>query len=106
MLTRIKREPVSEKSARMSGVQKDGDPGVPEDGKNRNFPPLGRAGDGRAGWERSLFIASIGPSNVHPTNIDWLMHADYRLHFLGWHLYRARSVDAADPARRRSSSGR
>ena len=34
-------------------------------------------------------IASIGPSNVHPTNIDWLMHADYRLHFLGWHLYRA-----------------
>ena len=35
------------------------------------------------------FIASIGPWNVHPTNIDWLMHADYRLHFLGWHLYRA-----------------
>ena len=34
-------------------------------------------------------IASLGPSIVHPTNIDWLMHADYRLHFLGWHLYRA-----------------
>ena len=34
-------------------------------------------------------IASLGPSVVHPTNIDWLMHADYRLHFLGWHLYRA-----------------
>lgn len=35
------------------------------------------------------FIASMGASNVHPGNIDWLMHADYRLHFLGWHLYRA-----------------
>jgi hypothetical protein len=30
----------------------------------------------------------LGPSLVDPTNIDWLMHADYRLHFLGWHLYR------------------
>src|SRR4029450_9307373 len=30
----------------------------------------------------------LGPSLVNPTNIDWLMHADYRLHFLGWHLYR------------------
>jgi hypothetical protein len=36
-----------------------------------------------------FFIASMGASNVHPTNIDWLMHADFRLHFLGWHLYRA-----------------
>jgi len=32
--------------------------------------------------------ACLGPSLVNPTNIDWLMHADYRLHFLGWHLYR------------------
>jgi hypothetical protein len=31
----------------------------------------------------------LGPSLVDPTNIDWLMHADYRLHFLGWHLYRS-----------------
>ena len=30
----------------------------------------------------------LGPSLVNPTNVDWLMHADYRLHFLGWHLYR------------------
>ena len=30
----------------------------------------------------------LGPSLVDPSNIDWLMHADYRLHFLGWHLYR------------------
>lgn len=36
-----------------------------------------------------FFIASMGAVNVHPTNIDWLMHADFRLHFLGWHLYRA-----------------
>jgi hypothetical protein len=33
-------------------------------------------------------IASLGPANVHPTNIEWLMHADFRLHFLGWHLFR------------------
>lgn len=35
------------------------------------------------------FIASMGAAKVHPANIDWLMHADYALHFLGWHLYRA-----------------
>lgn len=30
----------------------------------------------------------LGPSLVNPTNLEWLMHGDYRLHFLGWHLYR------------------
>ncbi|MGQ0735337.1 MAG: DUF6311 domain-containing protein [Acidobacteriota bacterium] len=32
--------------------------------------------------------ACLGPSLVDPRYIDWLMHGDYRLHFLGWHLYR------------------
>jgi hypothetical protein len=31
---------------------------------------------------------SLGPSVVDPTQYEWLMHADYALHFLGWHLYR------------------
>lgn len=31
--------------------------------------------------------ACLGPLVV-PTNYEWLMHGDYGLHFLGWHLYR------------------
>jgi uncharacterized protein DUF6311 len=30
----------------------------------------------------------LGPSLIDPTNVEWLMHADYRLHFLGFHLFR------------------
>ena len=36
----------------------------------------------------AVMTVCLGPALVDPTNIDWLMHADYRLHFLGWHLYR------------------
>jgi hypothetical protein len=35
-----------------------------------------------------LMCLALGPSLVDPTNIEWLMHGDYALHFLGWHLYR------------------
>jgi hypothetical protein len=34
------------------------------------------------------FAIALGPPLVNPTNIDWLMHGDFALHFLGWHLYR------------------
>ena len=34
------------------------------------------------------FTACLGPSQVDPTNIDWLMRGDFGLHFLGFHLYR------------------
>jgi hypothetical protein len=30
----------------------------------------------------------LGPSVVDPRNYEWLMHGDYLLHFMGWHLYR------------------
>ena len=36
----------------------------------------------------AIMTAALGPSLVDPTNIEWLMHHDYRLHHLGWHLYR------------------
>lgn len=32
--------------------------------------------------------ACLGPSIVDPRSFEWLMHGDYGLHFLGWHLYR------------------
>jgi hypothetical protein len=35
-----------------------------------------------------LMTASLGVSIVDPTSTEWLMHADYRLHFLGFHLFR------------------
>ena len=31
--------------------------------------------------------AALGPSIVDPRRYEWLMHGDYALHFLGWHLY-------------------
>ena len=36
----------------------------------------------------ATMTVALGPSLVDPTNIEWLMHHDYRLHHLGWHLYR------------------
>ena len=36
----------------------------------------------------ATMTATLGPSLVDPTNVEWLMHHDYRLHHLGWHLYR------------------
>jgi Family of unknown function (DUF6311) len=36
----------------------------------------------------ALMTAALGPSVVDPTHFEWLMHGDYALHFLGWHLYR------------------
>lgn len=59
--------------------------------------PANRGTDGFPGWfvpaiaglaGAVFLIASLGPAAIHPTNIDWLMHADFRLHFLGWHLFR------------------
>jgi hypothetical protein len=35
-----------------------------------------------------VMTALLGPSVVHPANVDWLMRGDFSLHFLGWHLYR------------------
>jgi hypothetical protein len=35
-----------------------------------------------------VMTAALGPSVVHPANIDWLMRGDFSLQFLGWHLYR------------------
>jgi hypothetical protein len=35
-----------------------------------------------------LMAAALGPTIVNPTQFEWLMHGDYGLHFLGWHLYR------------------
>jgi hypothetical protein len=35
-----------------------------------------------------VMTAALGPSVVHPGNVDWLMRGDFSLHFLGWHLYR------------------
>ena len=31
--------------------------------------------------------SALGPSIVDPRRFEWLMHGDYALHFLGWHLY-------------------
>jgi hypothetical protein len=36
----------------------------------------------------TVMTASLGWSVVNPTRYEWLMHGDYGLHFLGWHLYR------------------
>jgi hypothetical protein len=36
----------------------------------------------------AIMTATLGLALVDPTNIEWLMHHDYRLHHLGWHLYR------------------
>lgn len=33
-----------------------------------------------------LFIA--GPRIISPTEIDWVMQLDWRIHFLGWHIFR------------------
>ena len=35
-----------------------------------------------------VFTAVLGPTAVHPGNIDWVMRGDYGVHFLGWHLFR------------------
>jgi hypothetical protein len=36
-----------------------------------------------------VMTAALGPSVVHPANIDWLMRGDFSQQFLGWHLYRS-----------------
>ena len=36
----------------------------------------------------TVMTASLGWSVVNPTSYEWLMHGDFGLHFLGWHLYR------------------
>jgi hypothetical protein len=35
-----------------------------------------------------FMTVALGPAIVDPTQFEWLMHGDYALHFLGWHLYR------------------
>jgi hypothetical protein len=60
--------------------------GDPEQGRrvvDARFPSIAAGLVGAA-----AMTVCLGPSLVNPTNIEWLMHGDYRLHFLGWHLYR------------------
>ena len=34
------------------------------------------------------FASSLGLDLLDPRNVDWLLHGDWRIHFLGWHLFR------------------
>ena len=34
------------------------------------------------------FGSSLGLELINPGNVDWLLHGDWRIHFLGWHLFR------------------
>jgi hypothetical protein len=36
----------------------------------------------------SFFIWIAGLRVISPTEIDWVMKSDWRIHFLGWHLFR------------------
>lgn len=33
-------------------------------------------------------VSSLGMALIDPTYIEWLLHGDWNLHFLGWHHYR------------------
>lgn len=36
----------------------------------------------------AFFLAVAGPRMVTPTEVDWAMQLDWRIHFLGWHIFR------------------
>ena len=36
----------------------------------------------------AFFLAVAGPRMVTPTAVDWAMQLDWRIHFLGWHIFR------------------
>jgi hypothetical protein len=36
----------------------------------------------------SFFLWVAGPAVVSPVNVDWTMKFDWRIHFLGWHIFR------------------
>ena len=35
-----------------------------------------------------VMTAALGPAQVYPLNVEWVMRGDYHVHFFGWHLYR------------------
>ncbi len=35
-----------------------------------------------------FFLWIAGPGVVSPTSVDWTMKSDWRIHFLGWHIFR------------------
>jgi hypothetical protein len=35
-----------------------------------------------------IFVAAFGGRIVNPLHVEWLIYADWQVHFLGWHSYR------------------